>query len=228
MVSPAAQRTVQCPCWQTCDELQEIPQPPQLLLSVMTSVQLVPQARRSDGQTGDCSRVGLGIAVSGTVVVTSGGPDGTIVGSGEGVSTTTYEVTSGVATVTVVAAGDSAGIPVMPGFVSKNNIASMTITPMPATMRLFIRRPGSRCEPPGAGTGVVTPDGWSGAGANGVPHAVQNLVSGVFWFPHLGQIFDMNTPADASFLFSLLYKKPGSLHAAAIHGQSQKKVVLPW
>jgi hypothetical protein len=105
----------------------------------------------------------------------------------------------------------------MPGFVSKNKIAIMTATPIPAPMRILIRCLGSRCEPPGAETGIVTPDGpgWSVVGTNGVPHAVQNLVSVVFRFPHRGQIFDMNTPADAIFLSPHCYIK-NPVHCAPL------------
>lgn len=95
LVSPEVHRVRQIPCWQICEELQGIPHAPQLLLSVIISVQLALHARRSDGQT--TAFVGIG-EVTGdpvTVVTTVIIPMDRVV-SGRRVSTITYDVTTGV------------------------------------------------------------------------------------------------------------------------------------
>jgi hypothetical protein len=94
---------MQIPCTQVCEELQGIPQVPQLLGSVKISVQLLSQARRSDGQTTAFVGAGeiTGVPVTGaiTVVITLAG-----VISGRGVVIVTYEVATGV--IRGVTAGD--------------------------------------------------------------------------------------------------------------------------
>jgi hypothetical protein len=135
------------------EEPQDTPQAPQLVRSVMVSVQRAPQARWSDGQTGAFVGAGLVRGVSGIM-------DGdrfsarAEVSSGKGVSITTYDVTTGVTIVRVVPANiDDGKIPAVPGFVSTKKIISITITAMPAPARILPGRSGSGCAP-----GVTLPD----------------------------------------------------------------------
>ena len=97
---------MQIPCTQVCEELQGTPQAPQLLWSVIISVQLLSQARRSDGQTtafvGAGEVMGVPVVVAIPVVITMVG-----VVSGRGVAIVTYEVATGV--IRGVTAGDKKG-----------------------------------------------------------------------------------------------------------------------
>lgn len=75
--------------------MQETEQPPQLLLSVMVSVQIPLQAWRSEGQTGTFVTVGEVFGISVTIVAPTGVSDGFSFRDGVGSSTMTDDVGCG-------------------------------------------------------------------------------------------------------------------------------------
>ncbi len=97
---------MQLPCWHICEGMQDIPQAPQFVRSVLISVQLAPHTRRSEGQT--ITFVGVGLARGDcvilviSVVITRIG----VVVSGRGVSIITYDVTVGVCGVVTAATAE--------------------------------------------------------------------------------------------------------------------------
>jgi len=156
------------PCWQIFEEPQETPQAPQLLSSFMTSVQLVSQARRSDGQTTDFV-VGWVTGVSATVMLRDRLSIRSAGGSGEGVSTTIYDVTTGVTG--GVTSGSAGKILNMPDTCRKTSAAMMAII---TTMAVP--------------TEIPDPAGLPVDGTSALPQDVQNFVSSPFWLLHCGHI----------------------------------------
>jgi hypothetical protein len=139
---------MQIPCWHICEELQETPQSPQFVRSVMISEQLAPHIWRSDGQTTAFTGVGLVPGISGIVVLSDRFSVGTGVGPGEGGSVILYDVTTGVTRVSAVTGCvDDGSKSLIPEFVMMSKIAIITITASTAPVMIFSKRFGSGCPP---------------------------------------------------------------------------------
>lgn len=129
----------------------------------------MPQARRSDGQTTDFVVGGRVTGVSVAVVLKDRFSIWTDVGSGDGVSTTTYDVTAGV--IWGVTTGVAGKILKVPETCRKTSAAMMAIM---ATITAPTKIPDAAGLPVDA--------------TSALPQDVQNFVSSPFWLPHCGHI----------------------------------------
>jgi hypothetical protein len=130
----------------------------------MISVQIAPQARRSDGQTAIVA-AGPGTGVSFTVVLSAGVSDGIGV-AGDGVPGGTEGVTSvGIGAGVVTGGVPDGGIPVNPGYVSIRKIPARTMMTNAARAMILTVRFGS---------GDDAAEGDAGSGRE-FPQVVQNF-----------------------------------------------------